>query len=399
MVMGFGTVLLMIGSNIAKVSNEAMNNYIYYYDASTARSIAGSGMNLAARSLFENAAWRAGFLNKQFSGGTFSCSVCDTSYNRVRVTTVATYQNITRTVSCLLQPSSFSRFGYYSVIEGDIWWISGDTVWGPMHTQDNLRVAGAPVFMQRCTSLKSIIYNTGPKVDKPVFEGGYDTGVNITLPSDLLPLKNAAVSGKKFTGPDSVYIQFESNGKLKWKQGVGSAWSEDNLTTFTPNGVIYADGTNVHVSGVLSGRVTIGAGGVTGKGKQGNIYIDGGITYAHDPRTGASTDILGLVAENNILIADNTANSGQSIDIQASVFSRTGGFTAENYSTRGIEGTIRLLGGIQNNTRAPVGTFTGSPPHLVSGYLKNYLYDDRLMSDAPPFFPTTGQYEIVSWFE
>ena len=399
MIMGFGTALLMIGSNIAKVSNDAMANYTYYYNASMARSIAESGMNLAARSLFENSAWRAGFAGKEFGDGRFTCTVRDTTNNRVRVTATGTFQNMRRVVSALLQPSSFSRFGYYSVVEGNIWWISGDTVWGPMHTQDNLRVAGAPVFMQRSTSLESIIYKTGPSVDKPVFKGGYNTGVNISLPTDLVPLRTAAASGKKFTGPDSVYILLESNGKLKWKQGVGSAWTEENVTSFTPNGVIYADGANVHVSGILSGRVTICAGGLTGKGKQGNIYLDGGITYAHDPRSGSSTDLLGLVADNSILIADNAANAGKSIDIQASVFCRTGGFTAENWSTRGVEGSIKLLGGIQHNARAPVGTFSGSPPHLVSGYLKNYLYDERLMNDAPPFFPTTGQYEIVSWFE
>jgi hypothetical protein len=399
MVMGFGTALMMIGSNIAKVSNDAMINYTYYYNASMARSIAGSGMNLAARSLFENSAWRTGFVNKEFGDGVFTCTVRDTTNNRVRVNATGTFQKMTRTVSCLLQPSSFSRFGYYSVVEGSIWWITGDTVWGPMHTQDNLRVAGAPVFMQRSTSLKSIIYNTSSKVDKPVFKGGYDTGVNISLPSDLNPLKAAAASGKKFTGPDSVYLQFEANGKVKWKQGTGSAWNEDYVTTLTPNGVVYADGTNIHVSGVLNGRVTISAAGLTGKGKQGNVYIDGGLTYAHNPLAGPSDDILGIVAENSVLIADNAANAGKSIDIQASVFSRTGGFMAENYSTRGIEGTIKLLGGIQNNTRLPVGTFSGSPPHIVSGYLKSYKYDERLMIDAPPYFPTTGQYEIVSWFE
>jgi hypothetical protein len=196
-----------------------------------------------------------------------------------------------------------------------------------------------------------------------------------------------------------VYLLFEADGKLKWKQGVASAWNEDPVTTLAPNGVIYADGTNIHVSGVLNGRVTICAAGLTGKGKQGNVYIDGGISYAHNPLTGSSSEVLGIVAENSVLIADNAANAGKSIDLQASVFCRTGGFMAENYSTRGIEGTIKLLGGIQNNKRSPVGTFSGSPPHLVSGYLKSYRYDERLMMDAPPYFPTTGQYEIVSWFE
>lgn len=399
MIMGFSLALLMFGSNISKVSSSAMDNYIYYYNSSMAHAIAASGINLAARSLYDNSSWRGGFSNKQFGAGRFSVTVLDLGSGRLRVTSTATFSNITRTVSCVLQPSCFSRFGYYSVVEGGIWWISGDTVWGPMHTQDNLSVAGMPVFMQRASSLKAIAYYTSSKVDKPQFMGGYQSGLNISLPSDLNPLLTAAAGGRKFTGPDSVYLVFQSDGTVRWRQGAKSADSVKALSTFAPNGVIYASGTDVHVKGTLNGFVTIGAGGTTGNSKQGNIYIDSSLTYASDPLKGDSNDLLGLVAENNILIADNTANNAKDIKIQASTFCRSGGFTAENYDSRGVEGTIRLLGGVIQNTRGAVGTFSGSPPKIVSGYQKNYLYDLRLLSEAPPFFPTTGQYEIVSWFE
>jgi hypothetical protein len=399
MVIGFTTALLMLGSNISKVSNTVMDNYTYYYNSAMAHSIAGSGMNLASRSLYENAAWRGGFANKRIGEGTFSAVIADLGSNRIRMTSTAKYMNVTHVVSCVLQPSSFSRFGYYSAIEGEIWWITGDTVWGPMHTQDNLRVAGSPVFMQRVTSLQSIIYKTSASVDKPKFKGGYDSGVNVSLPSNLTPLLTAAAGGKTFTGPDSVYLIFQSDGTVQWKQGASAAWATTALSSFAPNGVIYANGTNVHVSGTLNGKVTLGAGGLTGKGKQGNIYIDGGLTYAHNPLAGSSGDMLGLVAENSVLVANNTANNHKDIKIQASIFCRSGGFQAEDYDSRGVEGTIRLLGGIQQNSRGAVGTFSGSPPTIQNGYLKNYLYDLRLMNDAPPFFPTTGQYEIVSWLE
>jgi hypothetical protein len=400
LVMSFSIMLLMIGSNISKVSSAAMENYIFYYNAQMAHSIAGSGMNLASRALYENSAWRVGFSNKEFNGGVFTCIIKDEGTNLIRVTSTGTFQNTRRVVSCLLQPSSFSRFGYYSSVEGLIWWITGDTVWGPIHTQDNLRVAGTPVFMQKATSLKNIIYNTSAKVDKPVFKGGYDSGVSVTMPANLNPLATAALSGKRFSGPDSVYIEFLSNGRVRWKQGVSTAWSEEALSTFTPNGVIYVSGTNTHVSGVLNGRVTLATVGTTGNGKQGNIRIDDNLTYATNPLTGTSTDMLGLVAENSVIISDNVATSGKNISIHASIFSRTGGFTAENYATRGIEGTIHLLGGIQNNVRQAVGTFyAGNPPQIASGYLKNYRYDDRLMRDAPAYFPTTGNFEVVSWFE
>lgn len=399
MVMGFSTALLMIGSNISKISTEAMDNYLSYYKSSMAHNIAAAGTNMAARALWENFAWRGGFSDKSFADGKFTTAVTDVGINQIRVLTRATFMDQVSTVMVLLQPSSFSRFGYYSNIEGNIWWITGDTVWGPMHTQDNLRVAGRPAFMQRATSLKSIKYYNGPPPkDNPQFLGGYESGVSVSLPSNLNPLLTAAQNGGRvFSGPDSVYIEFMSNGNVKWKQGVSSSWNIDLLTSFAPNGVIYANGTNVHVSGTVNGRVTIGAGGTTGASKEGNIWLDDDLRYAQDPRLGPSDDICGLVAENNILITDNSNNNGNDFYLDASCFSRNGGFTAQNYGSRGIEGRIRLLGGIQQNRRGAVGTFSGSS--LNNGFLKDYRYDNRLMFDAPPYFPTTGNYEIVSWFE
>ena len=401
MVMGFSTALLMIGSNISKVSSEAMDNYLSYYKSSMAHNIAAAGTNMAARALWENFAWRGGFSNKRFAGGYVGCRVSDVGINQVSVVSTGRFMDQLSTVAVLLQPSSFSRFGYYSNIEGSIWWITGDTVWGPMHTQDNLRVAGTPTFMQRATSLGNIIYNSGPPPkDNPRFLGGYESGVSVNLPANLSPLLTAASSGGRvFNGPDSVYLDFLSNGRVRYKQGASSPWSEALLSSFAPNGVIYANGTNVHVSGVVNGRVTVGAGGSTGSNKQGNIFVDNDLTYARDPRSGSSSDVCGLVAENNILIANNTANNNNDLNLHASCFSRNGGFTAENYGSRGVEGRIRLLGGIQQNRRGAVGTFSGTPPALNNGFLKDYRYDDRLLYDAPPFFPTTGNYEIVSWFE
>jgi hypothetical protein len=400
MVMGFSTALLMIGSNISKVSSSAMDNYLGYYNSSMAHNIAAAGTNMAARALWENFAWRGGFGNKSFAGGRFSTQVTDFGINQIKVATTASFMGHLSTVAVLLQPSSFSRFGYYSNIEGEIWWITGDTVWGPMHTQDNLRVAGTPTFMQRTTSLKTIIYKTSPTVDKPKFLGGYESGVSVSLPANLNPLLTAANNGGKvFTGPDSVYIEFKSTGTVKWKQGVSSSWSEEPLSTFAPNGVIYANGTNVHTWGTVNGRVTLGAGGTTGSNTKGNIFLDDDLMYEQNPLLGPSDDICGLVAENNILIANTTANNANDFNLHASTFSRSGGFTAEKYASRGVEGRIKLLGGIQQNKRGAVGTFSGSPPVLQDGFLKNYLYDERLMFDAPPFFPTTGNYEIVSWFE
>jgi len=400
MVMGFSTALLMIGSNIVKVSNEAMDNYLHYYKSSMAHNIAASATNMSARTLWENTSYRGGFSNRAFSGGTMSSTVVAAGINTISIVTSAQFMGDSSTVSVILQPSSFSRFGYYSTIEGNIWWITGDTVWGPMHTQDNLRVSGSPAFMQKTTSLKSIIYYNGPPPkDNPRFLGGYESGVSVTVPSDLSQLQQAASEGGRvISGNDSVYIEFQSGGNVRWRRGADATWTTQSVASFGgSNGIVYAQGTNIHVSGTVDGRITIAAGGTTGSNTRGNIWIDNDITYAHDPRQVPSTDILGLVAENNILISKNDNNDKNDLYLDASCFSRSGGFTAEGYGSRGVEGRIHLLGGIQQYRRGAVGTF-GSDG-LSNGFLKDYQYDSRLLNDSPPFFPTTGNYEIVSWFE
>lgn len=106
--------------------------------------------------------------------------------------------------------------------------------------------------------------------------------------------------------------------------------------------------------------------------------------------------MLGICAENSVLITDNKVNK-YSIDIHASVYSEKGGFGADNYDTRPISGNINLLGGIIQNTRKAVGTFSGTT--INHGFAKRYKYDDRFMLASPPYFPGTGGFEIVSWFE
>jgi hypothetical protein len=150
---------------------------------------------------------------------------------------------------------------------------------------------------------------------------------------------------------------------------------------------------------VVDGRVTLAALGDASL-KQGNIYIENDIRYATDPRKGETSNILGLIAENNVIIEDNAANNSDVV-IQASIFCRNGGLTAENYGSRPVSGILDLLGGIIQYKRGAVGTFSssGGKPVIKTGYHKNYRYDDRFYLDSPPYYPWTGNYQIVSWIE
>jgi hypothetical protein len=36
---------------------------------------------------------------------------------------------------------------------------------------------------------------------------------------------------------------------------------------------------------------------------------------------------------------------------------------------------------------------------LTSGYVREYNYDYRVLTMPPPFFPLTGEFEVVTWEE
>ncbi len=410
MVIGFSTVLLMIGGNISNVSNSAMDNYMTYYENETAHALAGSAMNLAGRAMYENPNWTTGFSNKAFAGGIVNCTVQNVGANQIRITSTATYMGQSRVITCLIQPSSFSRFSYYTTTDMSGYWVTGDTCWGPLHINNWLNVAGKPVFMGRSTTLNGLHRYTNPQnnsntVDKPVFLGGFDQGINVSLPTDISALQNAAMAGGKYiNGGQDVYMELKSNGQVKWKQDnswTGGPWNNDFISTLAPNGAFFAQGVNIHIKGTLNGQLTVGCGGTTASTTQGNFYLDDDIVYNQDPRViPSSTDMLGLVAENKLWISDVPANRNHAYTLDACVFSRTDGLWVQNYSTREVEGPLNTFGSQVASVGGYTGVFSGDPPTIIHGYSAGQTaYDNRLMLAAPPYYPTTGQYEIISWFE
>ena len=402
MVMGFNVIFALMGFSLSRVSSDALKNYAVYYTTSQVHNIAASAANIACNQIFFTPNWRDGYSNIPYGGGSYSVQVRDLPNRRIQITARATmqgpnaatgsYENKTSTIVIVMQPSSFSKFGYYSAVEGSIYWITGDTVWGPFHTQDRLRVSGNPVFMGKATAKKGLIKS--PSSSQPEFHGGFQSGVSINLPSDMNPMKGAAQAGGHYTSGVDVSITLNADGTVTYQEGANPAQTVP-LSTYAPNGVVVVDGGNVHLKGTLSGRLTIGCleGGNSSKG---NVWLDDDVVYSKSPSDPTCNDMLGIATDNNVWIADNAANNSD-ININASIFCRDGGFGAENYSTRPISGTINLTGGIQQYKRNAVGTFSGGS--INHGFHKNYRYDNRLLTDLPPEYPTTGSYEIVSWYE
>ena len=398
LVVGFGLVFLVVTQNFGSIANSAVDNLVEYTNETVAHDIAVSEANMAANAIFLNNSWTAGYNNIDFNDGKLNVNVqiVNAFKNIRKIISQGTFGGITRKVEVTLSPSKFSKFAYYSVSEGsNIWWTKNDTVWGPFHTQDYIRAYRHPVFYGKTTTKKKVIYYDSKSKDEPRFYGGFEQGIDLPLPSDgLSPIETEADNGGyKFTNKDTVYLTFAAD-SIQFKFKYSDPYTTVLASSFAPNGVIFAKDAILRIKGTVKGLYTVAA---SGSGSKGTIYIDDDIVYSKDPRIYPnSSDLLGIVAKNNVLITDNIPNITD-INIDASIYSESGGFGAQNYLTRLPSGDINLLGGIIQNTRQAVGTF--NPWGIVSGFSKSYEYDNRLLIASPPAFPGTGSFEIVSWLE
>jgi hypothetical protein len=339
--------------------------------------------------------------NVSFGGGTVSLETktvpgiaAPGSPTPVNVQLMATsdYGSYKDTVIIVWGVSSFGRFAYYSGTEGLITWATADTVFGPFHTQDKMRVNGSPVFWGKVTNKLGL--TKSPLSSTPQFNGGYQTGIDIPMPSDFNPLKNAALDNGKYLHGKDLTLTFNSDSTMTIK-GLSASDTTVLLRTFAPNGALVIDTANVRIKGKFTGKLTLSvqSGGSSSKGK---LYLDSSVAYVNNPLNGASNDFLGLCATDSIVITNNSNNSGN-VTIQAALFSLNKGLGVEQYNNGVIRGRINLLGGISQKQRAAVGTLSGGV--INSGFSKSYRYDNRLMTQSPPFYPTTGSYMILSWYE
>lgn len=306
-----------------------------------------------------------------------------------RLDSTGTFGQMTRTISFTVRQISYSRYAYFSNDEDrmywygevPIWFITGDTITGPLHSNDQLNISGDPVFMGPVTSTASTInyYHGGPPVDEPDFRGSLTLGVPaVTLPTPeeaLTPIRNASqqAGGLYLTG--NTVITLRPDGTMD-VTNEARGWVEPHNMTLPANGAVYVDGGYVDIAGVLNGRLTVGT--------NRSIYVVNNLVYHDNPRINPlSTDILGLVAQNNVYV-DSSAPSN--IEIDASIVALNTSFGVENYNV-GLKGILAIYGGIVQYRRGPIGTFNGATGEKVSGYTKDYIYDERLENVAPLYFP------------
>lgn len=207
------------------------------------------------------------------------------------------------------------------------------------------------------------------------------------------------------TGTTTVTIKPDLNQTTVQRGGTTTTY------TGTTNGVIYSTGNITSLQGQVANSFLSGSTLVrrnaftiaTDVRNNKDVTITGNLTYQSSPdRTRPWDDpanlrspALGVVARNITLSTSAPTNlTVHGVMLAGGRTTAAGSFSAANYDTRS-PGRLDLIGGIIQKFRGPVGTFNGTT--TVSGYLKNYAYDHRMAVMPPPFFPTTGGYERLSF--
>lgn len=409
LVLGFSTIFLMYAIRILNFGTTSIDAFADYQRKTMSYYLATTGANFACNAIYLTPGWSAGYKGIPFNGGTITVTVKDLPKDRKQFTSISDYYGYKDTIIVTVQPSSFAKFGnFYSNLSA--WPATGDTFDGPFHTNKDLTVYGNPVFLGKTTSKGGLVKKLNPS--NPVFYGGYESGVNIPLnlnTNDYVGLSQSG--GKYFESPVNsksfmnVDMTFNSDGTVTYKTQIGpnkntwDAWSAPttvHLNTLAPNGIIMINKGNITMRGVVSGQITVVTGKKGGDG-MGNVFIDNNLTYKTDPRTNpTSTDMLGIVADETITVTFN--NSRGDIDIHATMISQNKGLVIDNYSGYSSINNMRIFGGIIGNDLYATAVYD-SKGNPIKGYRFIHKFDKRMLVGAPPKYPTTTGFEIISWYE
>lgn len=305
-------------------------------------------------------------------------------FSTYRLDSTGTYRNISKNVSLTLRQVSYTRFSYLSNDEdrmfwwgeAPIWFITGDILTGPVYSNDQFNISGSPIFEGPVSSAASSInyYHGGPPTDNPTFQSSLTLGAPIVqLPAFSSNVKAASQNGGLYLTGNTV-VTLLADGTMNVTNSA-QQWTSHNMP-LPANGALFVSGGYVDVSGTINGQLTLGT--------DRNIYVMNNIRYNSDPRVNPnSQDVLGLIAQNNVYV---DAGAPYNLEIDAYIIALNTSFTVVNYQY-GLKGILTVYGGMTQQRRGPIGTFNASTNQKVSGYTKDYEYDERLEDMSPPYFP------------
>ncbi len=186
------------------------------------------------------------------------------------------------------------------------------------------------------------------------------------------------------------YYNYEQEG---WKKEAEEIKNKTLLGNYNmpDNGLIFI-GDDVWTEGTVNGKVTIGAAKFPeNPNHYARIRINDNIQYL--ARDGNHT--LGLISQGDLMVPRYAPDN---LIVDATLLSQKGHVYFRNYWPYSVKNSIEVYGGIITNLFWTWGYVTNGV--VVDGYnTTNTIYNNNLTFAPPPSFPTSENFEVLSWSE
>lgn len=377
--------------------------------------------------------------------GSFSLVIIPPSDGSLTLTLVSTgwtrlYPNVKRTIIAQYGKPSLARFAFLQ--NDSSWYGSGLTIYGQVHSNNGVRMDGVNTAL--VTSARET-YTCGgetgchPPTTKPGVWGsgeGQDlwqfpvSSIDFDAYSfDFNYLKDEAQSQGLYLEPShhaGYHLVFSSDGTVQVSlvtetdhyqgysipgQGYGGPGpgqggcqrryhiitEEEAIGTYNleETALIFSED-YLWVEGTVKGRVTVVAAGFPLAANKTDILISNNLAYqAYD-----HSNSLGLIAQNDIII---TRDIPDDFKIDGALMAQKGRIIRHGYFTwcgngagQAVKDKLTINGAIISYNKS----YWNYGEDPVSGFLEREItYDTDLLYNPPPYFPTSGEYEIISWRE
>jgi len=307
----------------------------------------------------------------------------------------------------------------------NIIFTSGDSVNGPMHTNDAANVEGSATFGREGHNPPDLVEINGGTYPSSSCGGSakyftatgcYTKGQTLLPPEGDTSLAAYVEPGGEFKGVTHLVLNGTNStiAATYFKEGV----EKKETIPWPANGLIYVQSSGactynfetanvdtaneateekncgtVYVSGTYSKSLT-----VAGENEviiNGNLYptsVEGKL--GSEP---AGTATLGLIASEFVRVyhpcSGGKDGTGTLLNpwIYAGILATKHSFIVDNWGCGSELGKLNVYGAIAQDYRGAVGTTGGT------GYLKDYKYDGRLATDEPPYFlaPLKAGWKVV----
>lgn len=374
--------------------------------------------------------------------GKYSLQITPPANGSSIVTIISTgwtnqYPKIKRTIKAQYGIPSMSEFSFLS--NASTWYGSGITVNGKIHSNNGIRMDGtntSTVSSYQTTYMCGSETGCQPPKQKPgVWGAGGDKGLwqfpsayidfdSISL--DFTTMRDAAKAQGLYLEPSKAmgyHLLFLNDGTVRVNkvlstnylesysvpgQGLGELGkggcrrnymlitSESVIGTYqvsqTP--IIFAED-DLWVEGTVVGRVSVAAVRFPLTSSQAVIWIPNSIKYTKYD----GSDSLGLVAENDIYFTRDVPDNFQ---VDAILMAQKGTVLRHGYFDwcGGTEGAVKQKLTINGSVISYYKSYWNFGSGPESGFRQREInYDTHVLYAPPPFFPTSGQYEFISWTE